>query len=417
MRVLVTDANGNHALAVIRSLGKRGIHVTAADSVRFAKSFFSRCCAERALYPSPTLGIRKFQKGLYRILDEHRPDMLMPMTERTISALTVDREQIESRGIILILPSQDAIRVAFNKDQTIRLAKSLGVPVPRTFSLCHLRDLEEVRPEVSYPAVIKPRASEIRTVGDRIVPSGPVEYCFRPEDLEVRYLAVHRRAPLPLIQEFIPGEGYGISVLCNRGQVRALFAHRRLRMIRPTGSGSSLRESVAPPPAMAEAACRLLEALEWHGGTMVEFKLDRRDGTPKLMEINGRFWNSLPLAVAAGIDFPFLLYKLGTEGGVPECREYRMGVRCRWLVGDARHLVEVLRGRPAGWIDDFPSRWKTVLDFLKFFGRDLFYDDLWLSDPAPFVAEIGDFLLRKFPAFIFKRPSAAVEEMPGSTVF
>jgi len=94
-----------------------------------------------------------------------------------------------------------------------------------------------------------------------------------------------------------------------------------------------------------------------------------------------------------------------------------MGVRCRWLVGDARHLVEVLRGRPAGWIDDFPSRWKTVLDFLKFFGRDLFYDDLWLSDPAPFVAEIGDFLLRKFPAFIFKRPSAAVEEMPGSTVF
>lgn len=413
MSVLVTDAAGNHALAVVRSLGQRGIRVAVADSSWCAKSFFSRFCAERTVYPSPTHGIRAFQNYLYGVLEKVKPAMLMPMTERTILALTADREKIASRVTLAPLPSQDALRVAFDKNLTIQLARSLGVPVPKTFSFCRLPDFEKLSSQLSYPVVIKPRRSEVMTVDGRIVPSGTVEYCFDPKDLGTDYLAVHRRAPLPLIQEFIPGEGYGISVLCDHGQMKALFAHRRLRMIRPTGSGSSLRESIAPPPAMVEAARLLVEELQWHGVAMVEFKQDTRDGIPKLMEINGRFWNSLSLAVAAGVDFPYLLYRLGTEGEVPECFEYRVGVKSRWLAGDIRHLVEVLRGRPVGWMDGFPSRRQALLDFMKFIDRDLYYDDLWISDPVPFFADIADLLLRQFPKFLFQRRVPAVEEMPN----
>jgi predicted ATP-grasp superfamily ATP-dependent carboligase len=127
---------------------------------------------------------------------------------------------------------------------------------------------------------------------------------------------------------------------------------------------------------------------------MVEFKLDRRDGRPRLMEINGRFWNSLPLAVAAGVDFPWMLYRLATEGDVPECVDYRVGVQARWLVGDCRHLVEVMRGRPAGWTDDFPERGRTARDFLRFFGRTLHYDVESLTDPLPAVADVADVVLQ-----------------------
>jgi predicted ATP-grasp superfamily ATP-dependent carboligase len=399
--VLVTDASGNHALAVLRSLGRRGLRVMAADSVRFAQGFFSRFCAERDVYPSPLKDLHAFHRGLCRILEKRRPAVLMPMTERTILAIMAHREEIESYTTLAPLPSMEALRVAFDKKKTVELAVSLGLLVPRTLSLSRLRELESIRSRVTYPAVIKPRRSEIRTAVDRIRPGGPVEYCFRPEELEDKYLSVHRRAPNPLIQEFIPGEGYGISVLCNHGKVKALFAHRRLRMIRPTGSGSSLRESIPPPPDMVGAARSLLEALQWHGVAMVEFKRDARDGLPKLMEINGRFWNSLPLAVAAGVDFPYLLYTLCTEGDVPDCFQYRAGVRGRWIVGDLRHLVEVFRGRPAGWADRFPSRWKTLADFMKLWGRDLHYDDLWFSDPAPFLAELADLLFRQFPQYMF----------------
>jgi predicted ATP-grasp superfamily ATP-dependent carboligase len=406
--VLVTDAQGNHALAVARSLGQQGIRVALADSVRSAKGLFTRYCADRAIYPSPSDSVSRFRAGIHRALETLKPAVLMPMTERTILGLLADREAIESR-VILPLPSSEAVRVAFDKSETVRLAKLLRVPVPQTLVLDDVRQLEQIRSQVSYPAVIKPKSSEVRTIDDRIVPSGAVEYCFGPDDLERRYLSVHRRSPLPLIQEFIPGDGYGVSVLCQRGRLKALFAHRRLRMVRPTGSGSSLRESIAPPPSMVDAATRLLESLAWDGVAMVEFKLDPRDGTPKLMEINGRFWNSLPLAIAAGVDFPSLLYRMATEGDVPECFNYRVGVKSRWLLADARHLLGVLRGRPEGWIGDFPSRRETLRGFLTFVERDLYYDDLWLSDPAPFFAELVDVMCRQVPRSIFHRRPPVLE--------
>jgi predicted ATP-grasp superfamily ATP-dependent carboligase len=408
--VLVTDASGNHALAVIRSLGRRGIRIIGADSVRCAMGAYSRFCAERALYASPALGVREFLMDLRRLIERHRPALLMPMTERTILALLSDREAIESRVAVAPLPSRDALRVAFDKEATLRLAWSLEIPVPHTVPVHHLADLAALRYRIPYPAVIKPRSSEFVTDDGRILPTGPVAYCFRPEDLETRYLEVHGRAPYPLIQEYIPGEGYGVSALYNRGRIRALFAHRRLRMIRPTGSGSSLRESIAPPPDMVKAARALLEALEWHGVAMVEFKRDARDGVPRLMEINGRFWNSLPLAVASGVDFPALLHALASEGESPECFEYRAGVRSRWLAGDGKHLVEVLRGRPAGWADRYPARLRTLVDFMKFGGRDLHYDDVWLSDPLPFLAEVGGAILRCLPERPSPRPAPLVPE-------
>jgi ATP-grasp in the biosynthetic pathway with Ter operon len=386
IHVLVTDAGGNHALAAIRSLGRHGLRVAAADGARGAMGLFSRHCAARAVYPSPRRGTREFLAGLRLILRRLRPRVVMPMTERTIMALLSDRDGVEPGTMLAPLPSPEAIEIAFDKLRTIDLARSLGVPAPATWAPADPREIEALSGRLSYPVAIKPRRSEIATAEGRIVPGGRAAYCFDAAGLPAVYLEVHRRAPLPLIQEFIPGEGYGISVLCDRGRVRALFAHRRLRMIRPTGSGSTLRESIAPPPAMEEAARALMRALAWHGVAMVEFKRDARDGVFSLMEINGRFWNSLPLAIASGVDFPYLLYRLATEGQAPECLQYRLGVRCRWLLGDLGHLLEVWRGRPAGWPDRFPSRLRTLRDVLTPFGRDLHYDDLWISDPLPFFA-------------------------------
>jgi len=410
MSVLVTDASGNHALAVIRSLGGKGIDVVAADSSRWAQGGFSRFCSARTVYPSPARGVQPFLRGLRRILDEFNPEVLMPMTEQSILALTSARPDIESRVRLAPLPSAEALRVAFDKQATIGLAVSLGIAVPRTVVLRDPADFAVLRSRMTYPVVIKPRRSELLTADGRIAAGGAPEYCYGPDELASKYASVHERSPSPLLQEFIPGEGYGISALYNGGRLKALFAHRRLRMIRPTGSGSSLRESIEPPSDMAEAARALLEALEWHGVAMVEFKRDARDGKAKLMEINGRFWNSLPLAVASGVDFPYLLYRMALEGDCPECFEYRKGVRARWLAGDVKHLFEALRGRPSGWTDRFPSRGATLLGFLKPAGRDVHYDDLWLSDPVPFFAGIAGAAARGLDARAARHGVPALKE-------
>ena len=398
MSVLVTDAGGNHALAVVRSLGGRGLDVIAAGCEAIDQAGFSRYCSGRVRYPSPRRDLGAFQEWLLRLLDEKRPQLLMPMTECTLVALAPLREEIEASVGLAPLPATASLAVAFDKRATLDLADSHNVRAPKTVVVHDLDELDDLRGQVTYPAVIKPRRSEFVTSDGRVLEGGPVEYCAAPDRLCELYASVHARAPYPLIQEFIPGEGYGVSVLYDHGRLRALFAHRRLRMIRPTGSGSSLRESIAPPDDMVAPARRLLEALDWHGVAMVEFKRDDRDGTAVLMEINGRFWNSLPLAVASGVDFPFLIYRLATEGRCPERLDYRVGVRGRWLAGDLQHLAAVLRGRPPGWSGPYPGRWRSLVDFVKPGGKDLHFDDLWLRDPAPFVAGLVGGALRKMPA-------------------
>ena len=109
---------------------------------------------------------------------------------------------------------------------------------------------------------------------------------------------------------------------------------------------------------------------------MVEFKLDTKDGGPKLMEVNGRSWGSLPLSIVAGVDFPYLLHKIVTEGDVEPVFEYKTGVKCRWLIpGDLLWFAASL------W--NGGGRSGVIREFLRFSGMN--YDILSKSDLLPAV--------------------------------
>jgi hypothetical protein len=82
---------------------------------------------------------------------------------------------------------------------------------------------------------------------------------------------------------------------------------------------------------------------------MVEFRVDRRSGRTSLMEVNGRFWGSLQLAIDAGLDFPYAYYRMTCGELVAVQSDYAVGIRSRWLVGDMLHVARVMRGRPAGF--------------------------------------------------------------------
>jgi predicted ATP-grasp superfamily ATP-dependent carboligase len=180
---------------------------------------------------------------------------------------------------------------------------------------------------------------------------------------------------MPLIQEYIHGDGYGVEVLCNHGEPRAVFMHKRLREYPITGGASTLRESVYNEK-LRKVALELMEGLNWHGVAMVEFKLDKKDGEPKLIEVNGRFWGSLPLAIASGVDFPYLLYKRATEGEVEPVFEYKTGVKCRWLIpGDILWFVASLNNKK--------GKLGVMKEFFKFGGMD--YDILSREDVMPTI--------------------------------
>ena len=145
-----------------------------------------------------------------------------------------------------------------------------------------------------------------------------------------------------LAQECFVGVGVGVELLALRGKVLVAFQHERVHQP-PRGGASSYRKSVALRNDLVQAASRLVAALKFTGVIMIEFLVDPHSDDWRFVEMNGRFWGSLPLAVAAGADFPYHLYQLLVEGKEDFPARYREGLYCRNLIGDLAWAAENLR--------------------------------------------------------------------------
>ena len=163
-------------------------------------------------------------------------------------------------------------------------------------------------------------------------------------------------------------------------------------------------------PELQRAAESLLRALGWTGVAMVEFKVDARDGVAKLMEINGRFWGSLQLAIDAGVDFPAILLDTVTGAALDDAPTYQVGVQSRWLWGDADSLLTTLFGRgPAAGSPTLGTKLHRLAGFMKLWGRNLHYENPRLSDLGPWRHETAQW----FRALLAPRvvPSAPVARL------
>ena len=370
MSVIITHARVRSALAATRSLGKRGIKVITADYTYPSTSFFSKYSSSYFVYPSYKQAPRQFIECLKHYIQRKGIDVLMPISEETY---VISKYKNIFDGMVKVpVAEYDKIAKANNKRYLMRFADEIGVNTPQTYTINCIEELRKIAKKIEYPAVIK-------LVEGR--GAAGVRYVYSEEELLAKYKEVVQKFNLnsfnyPLIQEYIPGTGYGVSMLFNHGEPRAIFTHRRIREYPITGGPSTARISVRHAK-MEKYATMLLKELEWHGVAMVEFKLDERTKEPVLMEINPRFWGSLNQAICAGVDFPYLLYTMATEGDVKPVFTYKIGVRTRWMIGDLRALIDYIRTE---------KRTEVLKDFFKLNGQ--YYDDIDLSDPLPIIVEI-----------------------------
>ena len=367
--VFLTDAHWRKSLAAVRALGVNGIRITAGESTRLATAAFSRYCHRTVVYPSPLFNPADFVYFLLRELSRHSYQMLLPMEDETTFLISKFHSEF-SRRTYLPIPSFEKLQFANRKDKILKLAEDKGIPIPKTWYIDDITQLNDLKASLPYPVVIKPKNSA-GAVG--------VSYPKNSDELIKQYLTVHRRFPYPLIQERIPshGNGYGASFLMGKsGDVKASFVHKRLREYPVTGGASTLRESIRNDD-VRDMAHTLLKALDWFGVAMVEFKMDPRDGIPKLMEINPRFWGSLSLAVAAGVNFPYLLLKMSRGENFKPVEHYQIGKKCRWLLpGDILHFIFN------------PKRMDLLPGFFNVWDKQTSYDILSLKDPLPILGRM-----------------------------
>jgi len=305
-------------------------------------------------------------------IKKNQYECLYPMEEETLRLLAQHQSEI-SKYTYLLIPDAQKIEFVRDKGNLLRFAEAHGIPIPKTLYDPPTPTLPPWGGGAGEGYVIKPRISS---------GSFGIAYVKKREDLIPLYQKVHVQYPFPLIQEWIPDGGgtFGFSALLDHAShVKAAFVHKKLRMYPVQGGPSTLREGVEHPQIM-ELGLSLLRALKWVGVAMAEFKVDPRDGIPKLMEINPRFWGSLHLAIISGVDFPYLILKMARGEPFDPVLNYILGRRCRWLLfGDILHFR------------DNPHRFHLRPSFFRFFAPDTSYDIISKEDPLPILGAMGTF--------------------------
>ncbi|HEX7853159.1 MAG TPA: carboxylate--amine ligase [Sphingobium sp.] len=386
---IVLGVDSPIGLTVVRELGQHGVPVIAVGKSARAIGRYSRFATRFVQRPKD----RALGQWLPELIRETGAQLLLAVSEGDLLALSALPEVIE--GCRILTPRAEPLAVVLDKVRTLAAAARVGIDGPPGWQPVVGEDFAARAAALSYPAVLKwsdPPAmwAILQTAG---LAFEKTEYATGPDDLLAKLARYDGLGQWPLVQGWCGGYGFGQMLMMAGGEARLRFQHRRLREFPASGGVSTLCASVplsehCEQMAKSEA---LLRDIGWEGPAMVEYRHDPATGRYWLMEINGRFWGSLPLARQAGAHFAWEQYRAAVPeaAGVPQ-PPYRPR-RARYAIPDAKRLAEILRspasaaapGQPA------PKRWKELLAYGAEFVNPATGYYVWdWRDPMPLVGDL-----------------------------
>ncbi len=365
------------SVAAIRSLGRAGLSTIAATDQSLSPASSSKYCTETVSVPSPSESLDRYRETLLDLAAREDVKAILPLREADVYLLSRYCSEF-SEFIEPTWPAFDTLQRAQNRYTLLSIAERLGIPIPESQLLTEW-------PEETDPYIVKSNYSIVVDEEHSTATYHDVQTIHPESDFPDVDAVVEQMNHVPLVQEFVPNGGeYGFFALYDRGEPVVTFQHERVRSSTYTGGHSVYRKAV-DVPVLDRYGRKLLDELEWHGPAMVEFRRDKRDGTYKLMEINPRFWGSLALPIQAGVDFPYLYYRLATDG-FPQCpTDYKTGVGSHIVIGELGYLLTVYAGD--GYEE--PPRFGTeIRSVIRSLYEQPTFDYLSRDDPRPFIVEM-----------------------------
>jgi predicted ATP-grasp superfamily ATP-dependent carboligase len=379
---LVLDGSYKQSLASTRCLGRAGLRVAVGESDldEPVPAYYSRYCAHRVTLPSYVTQPEAFAAAVVDFVREFPTRVVLPAGDATMAALAPAREQLAGLGCTLALAPDSALRIANDKDRTLKVASELGILLPRTISIGGVADLPAAIAELGFPFVLKPTMS---WTGKHPVRLTPADVLTEDEAVQVTESFLAAGAGV-LAQQYACGRREGVTLLVAGGEVLASCGHVAHRTTPPLGGASVVRESIQVPPNLLDASVRLAKAIGIEGPCEVEFRRDA-EGRPLLMEINPRLAGTLENALRSGVNVPLMTWRWAAGLEVQPVASHRTGVRTRWLVGDLAWVAR--NSQRAGRPDSVPVA-QSLWTFASEFFRSRYYDYFDLRDVRPGIAEL-----------------------------
>lgn len=314
-------------LASIRSIGRSKYPIVIDQAIpkssnRKDRTFKSRFVRQVHFTPDPTHSLQEFKNKVLRLCEKHRYNMILTYGVKTTTALSLFKDELTNKNIIVPFPHFDTLIRAHDKEICLKIAEELSLKTPKTYYHEELGDLLEA--DLQYPLIIKARRN-----------SGIEKGFARVENEKELITEYHRISSQsgdskiidftrPIVQEFIRGKIYDANFFLDTGQVKGFIFQERVECVRENiGPGIHNRTING---ALKEQAFTygksLLNAIGWQGSCMVELILDENENAFKLVEINPKLWGTLELSIKAGIDFPLDMIRSYYFGENVQPRDY-----------------------------------------------------------------------------------------------
>jgi predicted ATP-grasp superfamily ATP-dependent carboligase len=381
-------------LTVIRELGQNNVPVIAVGSSndslgkasRWTKSFFERP------------GGQAIADWLPNLISQYNAAAVFAISENDLIELANLPAII--RGCKILTPREEPLSLVLNKNATFERAKKIGIDVPHTWQPALHENFVQIADTLSYPVAIK-WADPMEAM------CGLEKYNLKFEKIEyaqnsAELLKILNRYDAmklwPMVQTWCPGKGIGQMFLMGETGTYLKFQHRRIHEWPPSGGVSSLcaTEPFSEHTNQMRKSELLLRDLGWEGPAMVEYRYDASTGRYWLMEVNGRFWGSLPLAHYSGAHFAWEMYRTWILNQTPleQTPSLKSTTAC-FFIPEAKRMMKLLKegknqsNNHKNEMDNYGSRTQIIIKFLMrlFNFRTRYY--VWsIKDPLPFFADI-----------------------------
>jgi predicted ATP-grasp superfamily ATP-dependent carboligase len=306
-------------VAVIRTLGRLGVPVYAITEDRLTPAAVSRYCAGTFVWPVTGREEPGYLTGRLREAGQRlgRRAVVVPVDDE---AAVLVAEQAEELSEHFILPHIDPWlpRMLASKQRLYELCRQHDVPAPASVCPASRRELAEFAAAAAFPVVVKNAEPWVR----RRAPAVPHTTVMRTaRELLAAAPSGHGQQPGVIVQEYIPrdqAEDWIVHLYrATNSDCSLMFTGVKIRSW-PPHNGATACASTMANPELAQIVERFCEEVGFRGIADLDWRLDLRDGTYKLVDFNPRVGNQFRLfETEQGIDVVRALHLDLTGRAVP----------------------------------------------------------------------------------------------------
>ena len=360
-KIIIVDGYARQTLPMAKAFKKLGCSVTILCFSKLDVGYATKYADKKVLLNIDKENYDEQLKFLKELLKSEKFDLVVPMTDYSATYLSKNKKELSELASIAV-NDWDVFKLAIDKSETMKVCMENNLLAPKTlFSKNPLQDLENSNLE--YPLVVKPKTA-CGSIGFNLVND--------KQKLE-NVLNSSSENGECFIQEYIPQGDlpqYCAEIYRDKnGNFSFCLIAVKPRWF-PLDGGSATVNVTVHDDKIANQSKKLLEALNWQGYANIDFVMDERDGSPKIIEINARISAIVKIAFEAGCDIAKLLLEDAFEEETAICGDYKDGLSVSCC------LTEFL------WFLKSKKRFKSKPSvFFKRRNKDVIFS---FADPKPF---------------------------------